>query len=88
VKRAAGGHRARGPAGRRARDSRALGSPSPAANRAVPAPPRSHQMTGGVGDYYINFDEEQPVGVRTIRGLAASVAGKWAATQNKGEVLG
>jgi hypothetical protein len=46
-------------------------------------------MTGGVGDYFVDMgEEEQPAGVRAIRGFASAAAAKWAATENKAEVLG
>ena len=53
-----------------------------------PAPllPLPHQMTGGVGDYYIP-EEEQPVGVRVARGFWQRIYDAWEATPDKPRVL-
>ncbi|GBF89919.1 hypothetical protein Rsub_02623 [Raphidocelis subcapitata] len=49
---------------------------------------RDIDMTGGVGDYYMSIPEdEQPVGVRAIRGAAAALRDKWNGTTNKAEVF-
>ncbi|KAI8467195.1 MAG: CAAD domains of cyanobacterial aminoacyl-tRNA synthetase-domain-containing protein [Monoraphidium minutum] len=69
-----------------------------APSRPSKAHPRSHthtparrnpapQMTGGLGDYVVDFDDEPPL-VTRAKELAGRAAAKWDATTNKGEVLG
>lgn len=43
-------------------------------------------MTGGTGDYFIEFDDDSPL-VRRAKQLGARAADQWERTTNKGEVL-
>ena len=44
-------------------------------------------MTGGMGDYFIEWDDDSPL-VKRARELAARARDTWDNTANKGEVLG